>query len=67
MIFMEDTEKKGKNLFGNCVLALNAKTGKRIWHYQTVHHDIWDYDNPSAPILITIKDGKEKKMRLSNL
>ncbi|MCK0157293.1 DUF1080 domain-containing protein [Cellulophaga sp. F20128] len=53
--------RKGENLFGNCVLALNAKTGERIWHYQTVHHDIWDYDNPSAPILITIDDGKEKK------
>lgn len=53
--------RKGENLFGNCVLALNAKTGERIWHYQTVHHDIWDYDNPSAPILITIGNGKEKK------
>lgn len=53
--------RKGMNLFGNCVLALNAKTGKRVWHYQTVHHDIWDYDNPSAPILTTIKDGKESK------
>jgi len=53
--------RKGKNLFGNCVLALNVNTGERVWHYQTVHHDIWDYDNPSAPILVTIKKGKEKK------
>lgn len=53
--------RKGSNLFGNCVLALNAMTGERIWHYQTVHHDIWDYDNPSAPILVTITEGKEKK------
>ena len=47
--------RKGQNLFGNCVLALNAKTGERIWHYQTVHHDLWDMDNPSAPVLVTIK------------
>jgi quinoprotein glucose dehydrogenase len=46
--------RKGMNLFGNCVLALNARTGERIWHYQTVHHDLWDMDNPSAPILVTI-------------
>jgi len=46
--------RKGMNLFGNCVLALNAHTGERIWHYQTVHHDLWDMDNPSAPILVTI-------------
>lgn len=53
--------RKGSNLFGNCVLALDASTGKRVWHYQTVHHDIWDYDNPSAPVLVTINKGKEKK------
>ena len=53
--------RKGMNLFGNCVLALNALTGERIWHYQTVHHDIWDYDNPPAPILVTIKNGQEHK------
>lgn len=51
--------RKGTNLFGNCVVALDATTGKRQWHYQTVHHDIWDYDNPPAPILVTLKDGKE--------
>ncbi|NND08673.1 MAG: DUF1080 domain-containing protein [Saprospiraceae bacterium] len=50
--------RKGNNLFGNCVLALEAETGERIWHYQTVRHDIWDYDNPSAPILVTIGKGK---------
>ncbi|MBH55259.1 MAG: hypothetical protein CMI18_13070 [Opitutaceae bacterium] len=51
--------RKGINLFANCVLALDAKTGERQWHYQTVHHDIWDYDNPPPPNLITInKDGK---------
>jgi quinoprotein glucose dehydrogenase len=46
--------RKGSNLFANSVLALDARTGQRKWHYQTVHHDIWDYDNPPAPILVTI-------------
>ena len=49
--------RKGTNLFGNCVIALDATTGIRQWHYQTVHHDIWDYDNPAAPILVTIQSG----------
>ena len=53
-------DRKGKNLFGNCILALNAETGERIWHYQVVHHDIWDYDIPCQPNLVTIqKDGKK--------
>lgn len=52
-------KRTGDNLFANCVLALDAATGKRIWHFQTVHHDVWDRDLPSAPILIHIKkDGK---------
>jgi quinoprotein glucose dehydrogenase len=46
--------RKGSNLFANSVLALDARTGERKWHYQTVRHDIWDYDNPPAPILVTI-------------
>lgn len=49
----------GDNLFANCVLALNAETGERIWHFQTVHHDLWDYDLPTPPTLISlVKDGK---------
>ncbi len=52
-------DRPGANLFANCLLALDARTGKRIWHFQTVHHDLWDYDNVSAPQLITLrKDGK---------
>jgi quinoprotein glucose dehydrogenase len=47
--------RKGDNLFGNCLLALDARTGKRLWHFQLVHHDLWDYDNPTAPKLITVK------------
>ncbi len=52
--------RRGKGLFGNCVLALNAATGKYIWHYQTVHHDIWDRDCPAPPNLVTInRNGKK--------
>jgi len=49
--------RKGSNLFANSVLALDASTGERKWHYQTVRHDIWDYDNPPAPILVTLRSG----------
>ena len=49
------------NLFGNCVLALDAETGERQWHFQTVHHDLWDYDNPSAPVLATVTDKGKKR------
>ncbi len=53
-------DRKGSNLYGNCVLALNAATGKHIWHFQTVHHDMWDYDLPAPPALVTInRDGKQ--------
>lgn len=53
-------DRKGANLFGNSVVALNARTGKYIWHFQTVHHDLWDYDLPAPPNLATIRrDGKE--------
>lgn len=53
------TERKGTNLYGNCVLALDAETGKHVWHFQTVHHDLWDYDLPAPPALVTIKrEGK---------
>ena len=47
--------RHGKNLFGNSLLALNARTGKRIWHYQIIHHDLWDYDLAPAPKLLTIR------------
>jgi len=53
-------DRLGSNLFGNSLVAVNARTGKRIWHFQTVHHDLWDYDLASAPQLITVnKDGKQ--------
>jgi quinoprotein glucose dehydrogenase len=53
-------DRPGKNLFANCLLALDANTGKRIWHFQTTHHDLWDRDNGSPPNLVTInRDGKK--------
>ena len=53
--------RKGRNLFANSVLALDATTGERKWHYQTVRHDIWDYDNPPAPILVTLRSGSRSR------
>ncbi len=49
----------GRNLFANSLVALDATTGRRIWHFQTVHHDIWDRDLPAAPNLVTVThDGR---------
>jgi quinoprotein glucose dehydrogenase len=53
-------DRLGDNLFSNCVVALEAKTGKRLWHFQNVRHDIWDVDTPAPPSLVTItRDGKK--------
>ncbi|HEV2985889.1 MAG TPA: PQQ-binding-like beta-propeller repeat protein, partial [Vicinamibacterales bacterium] len=49
--------RPGNNVFGSSLVCLDAKTGRRIWHYQLVHHDIWDYDNPTAPILVDLTVG----------
>ena len=49
--------REGANLFGNSLVALDAKTGKRLWHYQFIHHDLWDYDLPQAPKLLTIRQN----------
>jgi quinoprotein glucose dehydrogenase len=50
----------GDNLFANCVLALDARTGKRIWHFQGIHHDVWDLDFPAAPSLVTVTRNGQK-------
>jgi quinoprotein glucose dehydrogenase len=50
-------DRPGNNLFGNSLVALDARTGARVWHYQLVHHDLWDYDLPQAPKLLTIRQG----------
>ena len=53
-------KRRGQNLFANCLLALDAETGKRKWHFQFIHHDLWDWDLPAPPALVTIeKDGKK--------
>jgi glucose dehydrogenase len=46
--------RHGENLYGNSLLALDARSGKRLWHFQTIHHDLWDYDLPTAPKLLTV-------------
>ncbi len=52
-------DRHGNSLFADCLLALDARTGKYLWHYQTVHHDVWDYDPNAAPQLATVKhNGK---------
>lgn len=52
--------RKGDNLFANCLLALDAASGKRLWHFQLVHHDIWDRDPPAPPNLITVMHNGKK-------
>jgi quinoprotein glucose dehydrogenase len=53
-------DRKGANLFGDCIVALEAATGKRLWHFQTIHHDLWDWDLPAQPNLVTVRrDGKD--------
>jgi quinoprotein glucose dehydrogenase len=52
-------DRNGADLFSDCILALDARTGKLLWHYQTTHHDLWDYDLEAGPKLLTIKhDGQ---------
>jgi quinoprotein glucose dehydrogenase len=52
--------RPGANLYGDCLLALNARTGKLIWYYQMIHHDIWDYDNDTTPMLATVEHNGKK-------
>ena len=52
-------DRAGDNLFANCLLALDARTGKRLWHFQMIHHDLWDYDATAAPQLVSVRhEGK---------
>lgn len=53
-------DRVGDDLFANCLLALNAETGERLWHFQGVRHDLWDRDFPAPPVLVTVaRDGKK--------
>jgi quinoprotein glucose dehydrogenase len=55
-------ERHGNNLYSSSLVALDARTGERVWHYQLIHHDIWDWDNPTAPILMDlVVDGRPIK------
>ncbi len=53
-------DRVGNDVFGNCLIALDARTGKRLWHFQNVHHDMWDYDDVAAPMLITVMHNGRK-------
>jgi len=53
--------RKGDNLFANCTICLNANTGKRLWHFQTLRHDLWDHDLPVYPNLVTIASNGRKR------
>jgi quinoprotein glucose dehydrogenase len=53
-------ERKGRNDYANSVVALRASTGEVVWHFQVVHHDLWDYDVASQPMLITVKRGRRE-------
>ncbi len=53
-------DRPGANLFGDSLLALDARTGKRLWHFQMVHHDIWDYDDATAPKLLTVEHNSKR-------
>lgn len=52
--------RKGDNLFANCTICLDAKTGKRVWHFQTLRHDLWDHDLPVYPTLVTVNHNGHK-------
>lgn len=55
--------RPGNNLFSTSILTLDARTGKRVWHFQTIHHDIWDWDNTNAPILADVTiDGQPRRI-----
>ena len=59
--------RHGANLFANTVLVLNAATGERVWHFQLVHHDIWDRDPPAAPILLTVTRGGRRRQAVAQV
>jgi len=56
-------ERLGRNLFSDCLVAVDARTGKRLWHYQFIHHTLWNYDPPAAPVLLdVVVDGRPRKI-----
>lgn len=59
--------RKGSNLFANCLIALDAKTGKRLWHFQTTHHDLWDRDLPAPPNLVNVTHRGKKNAAVAQI
>jgi quinoprotein glucose dehydrogenase len=57
----------GDNLFAESIVCLDARTGRRVWHFQTVHHGLWDYDNPAAPNLLDITVGGRRIKALAQV
>lgn len=57
--------REGDNLFANTLLALDASTGKRLWHFQATHHDIWDYDLAMSPKLLTVQKDEQKRAAIA--
>jgi quinoprotein glucose dehydrogenase len=53
--------RKGNNLFAESLVCLDARTGKRLWHFQTVHHGLWDYDLPAPPVLVTVNVAGQRR------
>jgi quinoprotein glucose dehydrogenase len=60
-------DREGKNLFGNSLVALDAVTGKLIWYYQIVHHDLWDYDLPAQPVLLTVRNNGRQNLAVAQV
>jgi quinoprotein glucose dehydrogenase len=60
-------DRPGANLFGNSIVAVDAETGKYRWHFQTVHHDLWDFDMPSPPVLVDITQGGRRIPALASI
>ncbi|MEX2130629.1 MAG: hypothetical protein WD772_04015, partial [Pseudohongiellaceae bacterium] len=58
-------DRPGDNLFSDALVALDIKTGERQWHYQLIRHDIWDWDNPSAPVLADLPNGRKIIMQVT--
>tara|TARA_B110000858_G_scaffold3502_1_gene4073 strand:+ start:48225 stop:50162 length:1938 start_codon:yes stop_codon:yes gene_type:complete len=58
-------DRPGNNLFANSLVAVDIKTGERQWHFQLIHHDIWDWDNPSAPVVADLPNGRKIVMQVT--
>ena len=58
-------DRPGDNLFANALVAVDIETGERAWHYQLIHHDIWDWDNPSAPVVADLPNGRKVVMQVT--